>query len=185
MSHDKISAAARKRMAETGESYAAARRAVIREHQAAEAAAHVPPPGAQWFTISYGDTWSARLTDSLDRLLFHAGRGISGVTVDAVEIRVRMGSFKLDIPRGSVRSVQRSYAKVGSTTGVHAHGGRGRWLVNGSADGLAELVIDPPARVSPSIDTMFGLGPSRVNQLTLSLDDPDGFIAAVAGNVRR
>ncbi len=35
MSHDKISAAARQRMAETGESYAAARRAVIREHQAA------------------------------------------------------------------------------------------------------------------------------------------------------
>ena len=35
MSHDKIRAAARKRMAETGESYAAARRAVIREHQAA------------------------------------------------------------------------------------------------------------------------------------------------------
>ena len=35
MSHDKIKAAARKRMAETGESYAAARREVIREFQAA------------------------------------------------------------------------------------------------------------------------------------------------------
>ena len=34
MSHDKISAAARRRMAETDEPYAAARRAVIREHQA-------------------------------------------------------------------------------------------------------------------------------------------------------
>ena len=33
MSHDKISAAARQRMADTGEPYAAARRAVIREHQ--------------------------------------------------------------------------------------------------------------------------------------------------------
>jgi len=35
MSHDKISAAARERMARTGEPYAAARRAVIREHDAA------------------------------------------------------------------------------------------------------------------------------------------------------
>ena len=180
MSHDKISAAARKRMAETGEPYAAARRAVIREHQAA--GEQVPPTSARWFAISYGDDWSARITDSLDRLLFRAGRGISGVEVDTDEIRVRMGSFKLDIPRGSVRSVRRSQARVGRTTGVHSHGGRGRWLVNGSAQGLAELVIDPPSYVSPSIDTMFGLGPSRVDQLTLSLDDPDGFIAAVEGH---
>ena len=186
MSHDKISAAARQRMAETGESYAAARRAVIREHQAAgahwaaedqAAGEHTAPAGQQWFTISYSDTWTGRLSDSLDRLLFRAGRGISGVAVDTGEIRVRMGSFKLDIPRSSVRSVQRSRARVGGTTGVH--GRRGRWLVNGSAEGLAELTIDPPVHISPSIDTLFGLGPSRVRQLTLSLDDPDGFVAAV------
>ena len=181
MSHDKISAAARQRMAETGETYAAARRAVIREHQVAgehqAGGEHPSPPGQQWFTISYSDTWSGRLSDSLDRLLFRAGRGISGVAVDAGEIRVRMGSFKLDIPRSSVRSVQRSQAKVGATTG--GHGGRGRWLVNGSAEGLAELTIDPPVHVSPSIDTLFGLGPSQVRQLTVSLDDPDGFVAAV------
>jgi hypothetical protein len=175
MSHDKISAAARKRMAETGEPYAAARRAVIREHQAASD--QVPPPGTQWFTISYSDTWTGRVSDTLDRLLFHAGRGVSVVEVDAAQIRVRMGSFKLDILRSSVRSVQRSQARVGGTAGVH--GKRGRWLVNGSAEGLAELVIDPPSHISPSIDTLFGLGPSRVDQLTVSLDDPDGFIAAV------
>jgi hypothetical protein len=184
MSHDKISAAARKRMAETGEPYAAARRAVIREHQTAgehqAAEEHIAPPGTKWFAISYSDTWSGRLSDSLDRLLFRAGRGVSGVAVEAAEIRVRMGSFKLDLPRSSVRSVRRSQAQVGGTTGVH--GSRGRWLVNGSADGLAELVIDPPAYISPSIDTLFGLGPSRVNQLTVSVDDPDGFIAAVEGD---
>jgi hypothetical protein len=44
MSHDKIRAAARKRMAETGEPYAAARRAVVREHQAA--GDQIPPAGA-------------------------------------------------------------------------------------------------------------------------------------------
>lgn len=32
MSHDKVKAAARKRMAETGEPYATARREVIKEH---------------------------------------------------------------------------------------------------------------------------------------------------------
>jgi hypothetical protein len=175
MSHDKIRAAARKRMAETGEPYAAARRAVIREHQAA--GGRIPPPDAKWFAISYSDTWSGRLTDSLDRLLFRAGRGLSSVEVDASEIRVRMGSFKLDIPRSSVRSVQRSQARIGQTTGVHNR--HGQWLVNGSNEGLTQLEIDPPCYVSPSIDTLFGLGPSRVKQLTVSLDDPDGFIAAV------
>lgn len=175
MSHDKISAAARKRMAETGEPYAVARRAVLREHQASRG--HIPPPGAKWFAISYSDAWSGRLSDSLDRLLFRAGRGVSGVEVAAEQIRVRMGSFKLDIPRHSVRTVQRSQARVGGTAGVH--GRRGRWLVNGSAEGLVELAIDPPCYVSPSIDTLFGLGPSRVNQLIVSLDDPDGFIADV------
>ena len=178
MLKDKSGAAARKRMAETGEPYAAARRAVIREHQAA--GGHTPPD-VKWFAISYSDDWSARLTDSMDRLLFRAGRGVSGVEVDTDEIRVRMGSFKLDIPRSSVRSVQRSQARVGRTTGVH--GTRGRWLVNGSAEGLAVLGIDPPCRVYPSIDTLYGLGPSRVNQLTASLDDPDGFIAAVEGDM--
>ena len=44
MPHDKIRAAARKRKAQTGEPYAAARRAVVSEHQAADAGD--PPPGA-------------------------------------------------------------------------------------------------------------------------------------------
>jgi hypothetical protein len=210
MSHDKIRAAARRRMAETGEPYAAARRAVIEEHQAAGGQSssaggeiptardqippageqtapagdqtapvrdQIPPDRAKWFAISYSDDWSGRLTDSLDRLLFRAGRGVSGVEVDAGQIRVRMGSFKLDIPRSSVRAVRLSQARVRGTTGVH--GSRGRWLVNGSAEGLVEVTIDPPSNVAPSIDTLFGLGPSRVNQLTVSLEDPAGFIAAV------
>jgi AAA domain len=44
MSHDKIKAAARERMAETGQSYAAARREVIRQHQASDG--HTRVPGA-------------------------------------------------------------------------------------------------------------------------------------------
>jgi hypothetical protein len=56
MSHDKIRAAARKRMAETGEPYATARREVIKIYQEAR-----PGPGAaasagtRWFPIDYSD----------------------------------------------------------------------------------------------------------------------------------
>ncbi len=177
MSHDKIRAAARERMAQTGESYATARRAVIREHQ--QAAASDPAPGAHWFAISYADAWEGRLSGWLDARLFRAGPGVSGVEVDAEEISVRMGSFRLDIPRASVRSVQRSHARVGRTTGVH--GRHGRWLVNGSADGLVEITIRPPCHPAPSIDTLFGLGPSRVDSLTVSLEDPDSFVQAAQG----
>ena len=180
MSHDKISAAARKRMAETGEPYATARRAVIREHQAADKQS--APSGAQWFAISYSEAWGGRLSAFLDTLLFRAGPGVSGVEVDSGQIGVRMGSFKLDIPRSSVRSARRSQVPVGGTVGVH--GSRGRWLVNGSADGLVEITIEPPCHLSPGIDNLFGMGGSRVDSLTVSLDDPDGFIAALEGDGR-
>jgi hypothetical protein len=180
MSHDKISAAARKRMTETGEPYAAARRAVLREHQAAQEQS--VPLGAQWFPISYSETWGGRLSAFLDTRLFRAGPGVSGVEVDADDIRVRMGSFKLDIPQSSVRSVRRSRTPVGGTVGVH--GRRGRWLVNGSADGLVEITIEPPCHLSPGIDNLFGIGPSRVDSLTVSLSDPDDFIAAFEGDGR-
>jgi hypothetical protein len=180
MSHDKIRAAARRRMAETGEPYAAARRAVIRERH--QAAGNDRTPGTQWFAISYSDAWEGRLSAWMDSRLFHSGPGVSGVEIDAGQIRVRMGSFRLDIPRGSVRSVKRSWARVGRTNGVH--GGRGRWLVNGSAEGLVEITIDPPAHVRPSIDTLFGIGPSKVDSLTVSLEEPDSFITAAEGDRR-
>jgi hypothetical protein len=178
MSHDKIRAAARKRMAETGEPYAAARRAAIREHQAADGhtpPSDAPPSGGQWFAISYRQAGLDRVTAWLDTLLFRAGPGVSGVEIDSGEIRVRTGSFKLDIPRASFRSVQRSQARVRGTTGVH--GGRGRWLVNGSTSGLVELAIEPPSQLAPGIDTLFRR--EKVDLLTVSLVDPDGFIAAL------
>jgi hypothetical protein len=175
MSHDKIKAAARRRMAETGEPYGTARRAVIREHQ--QAAPGDLAPGSRWFAISYSDAWEGRLAGWLDARLFRAGPGVSGAEVGAGEIRIRMGSYKLDIPRTSVRSVKRSQARVGRTTGVHTR--RGRWLVNGSAEGLVEITLSPPCYPARSIDTLFGVGPSRVDSLVMSLEDPDGFIAAV------
>jgi hypothetical protein len=87
-----------------------------------------------------------------------------------------VADFRLDIPRASVRSVARSQFRTGGTTGVHEMR-RGRWLVNGSADGLVELVIDPPLYIGRALSSAFMK--RRVDSLILSLTDPDGFIAAV------
>lgn len=64
MPHDKIRAAARKRMTETGEPYTAARRAVIAEHQAARA--RIRSPGAGYVLQMSGEIhdWLAELRGS-------------------------------------------------------------------------------------------------------------------------
>jgi hypothetical protein len=175
MSHDKIKAAARERMAQTGEPYAVARRAVIRERQAV--ASQRLPPGTAWFTIRFSDAGLDRVTRWLDTLL-GGGPGRSGVEVDAGQIRVRMADFSQTIPRSSIRHVHRSQAQLRGTTGVHVS--RGRLLVNGSAHGLVELAIEPPCYTSRTLNTMFVR--QKVTALILSLDDPDGFIAAVNGD---
>ena len=66
MSHDKIRAAARKRMAETGEPYAAARRAVVNEHQGE---AQIPFPDTGYVLRMSGEIhdWLAGLRDGNPR----------------------------------------------------------------------------------------------------------------------
>jgi hypothetical protein len=49
--------------------------------------------------------------------------------------------------------------------------------VNGSHDGLVELVIDPPCYLPRQLSTVFLK--MKVSSLIISLVDPDGFIAAV------
>ena len=175
MSHDKIRAAARKRMAETGEPYATARREVIKNHQEAG-----PGRGAaasadtRWFPIDYSDMGRVSLWTETRH---GGGPGRGGVEVDSTVLRVRMADFHLDIPRSTVRSAARSVRSVRGTIGVH--GGRGRWLVNGSYNGLVELAIEPPCHTSRQPSTLFLR--SKVSSLTISLVDPDGFIAAVEG----
>ena len=170
MAHDKIKAAARRRMAKTGESYAAARREVIREFRAASSSDPAREP--EWFAISYKDmgpisTWA-------DTLL---GGGPAGgrIEIDAGELRLRMADFKVDVPRVSVRRVSRSSYQTRGTIGVHAKGGS--WLANGSADGLVEIEIDPPCHTERSLSTLFRR--MKVTELIVSLVDPDGFIAVV------
>jgi hypothetical protein len=106
--------------------------------------------------------------------LLAGGRGRSGVEVGPDQIRVQMGDFKLTVPRASIRSVSRSPADVGGTRGMHHRSGR--WLVNGSADGLVELTIEPPCYTERRLTEFIS---RKVKSLTLSLVDPDGFIAAL------
>jgi hypothetical protein len=167
MAHDKIKAAARRRMAKTGESYAAARREVIRQFGAAE---------PERFAISYQGmgpifTWA-------DTRL---GGGPAGgrIELDAAELRLRMADFKVNVPRASVRRVARSARQTRGTTGVHAS--RGSWLANGSADGLVEIEIDPPCHTERSLSTLFRR--AKVTELIVSLVDPDAFIDAVSRTV--
>jgi hypothetical protein len=56
---------------------------------------------------------------------------------------------------------------------------RGRWIVNGSHYGLIELTIEPPCYAPRQPSTLFLK--AKISSLTLSLVDPDGFIAALVG----
>ena len=172
MSHDKIKAAVRRRMAQTGESYTAARRAVLREHHSA--GDRGIPAGSAWFPISYRDEGFGGW---LDRRHFGRGPAGAGVTVNADRLRIRaLGDFRLDIPRATVRSVTRSEFRARGWRGMHEVS-RGHWLVNGTDSGLVELVLDPPPRLERTLGT--GFLKRKVHSVILSLVDPDGFIAAV------
>lgn len=171
MSHDKIKAAARKRMAETGESYAAARRNVIREFQPAGSDAAAGQ--LQRFAISYDDMGPVSLwTDTL----FGGGPEGGRIEIDADCLRLRTAGFKLDVPRASVRGATRSPRETRGTIGVHSS--RGSWLVNGSYDGLVAITIDPAIRTERRASSLFLR--MEVKELIVSLVDPDGFIAAVS-----
>jgi hypothetical protein len=172
MSHDKVRAAARKRMAETGEPYAAARREVIKNYQEAEAGpGTAPSSGARFFPLDYSDMGPVSRWTETRR---GGGPGRGGVELDPTALRVLVPGFHLDIPRASVRSATRSTLR---TRSIGVHGGRGRWLVNGSYTGLVELTIDPPCYIPRQPSTLFLK--ARVSSLTISLTDPDSFIAAL------
>ena len=109
------------------------------------------------------------------RLLGLTPRG-SWVEVGDGRLRARMGwAFALEAPLESVRFAQRDSRRVWSW-GVH--GWRGKWLVNASSSGLVRIDLSPPARARS------GPVPITVRELTVSMDDPDGLIAALGAPVR-
>jgi hypothetical protein len=80
-------------------------------------------------------------------------------------------AFAAEVPRASIIDVTRA---TGPVWAWGAHGWRGRWLVNGSGRGLVRLTIDPRAR-----GRSLGV-PIKLRELTLSIDDPDGFVEALS-----
>ncbi len=97
----------------------------------------------------------------------------SFVELDGDEVRVRMAwAFQARFPRSAVRSAARDGRKPLSRG---AHGWAGRWLVNGSADGMVriDLAPDQPGRVAGF--------PIRVRELLVSVEDPARLVAALGG----
>jgi hypothetical protein len=118
----------------------------------------------QRFRIRYG---------ALRWLLSVLGTGprFSNVDVKEDTIHVSMGwAFQSTIPLSSVTRADPDRNMWG---GLGVHGWRGRWLVNGSVSGIVTLEIQPPARA-----WVIGF-PVRLRKLHISLEDPDGFLAAV------
>lgn len=88
-----------------------------------------------------------------------------------MSLLTRMGwAFHLDVARARIRRAQRERKRVWSW-GVRRW--RGRWLVNGSSSGIVRIDFAPPVqgRVGPT--------PVLVRELHLSVQDPEGLVAAI------
>ncbi len=93
---------------------------------------------------------------------------------DAVHVKMGLGGWTFDgtVPRSSIVAADHVVGQRVWAWG--AHGWKGRWLVNGSNEGLVRLTLNPRVHART-------LGyPLRVRELTLSLAEPDDFIARVA-----
>jgi hypothetical protein len=98
--------------------------------------------------------------------------GRSWVEVGDELLRVRMGwAFKLDAPLVNVRDAR---PRRGRALSWGVHGWRGRWLVNGSWSGLVRIDFNPTVRAH------MGPIPLTVRELHVSVDDPDGLVAALS-----
>ena len=95
------------------------------------------------------------------------------LTADRLKVKIGLGAwaFAATVPRTSVTSAERV---SGPVLGWGAHGWRGQWLINGSSKGLVRVTIDPAGRGRCLIV------PIKVKRLTLSLEEPDEFIAALS-----
>jgi hypothetical protein len=87
MPHDKIRAASRKRMAQTGEPYAAARRAVVREHQ--DGNGEIPSPGAGYALRMSGEIhdWLAGLRDGNPVAAIAVGQALAALLNEGARLR--------------------------------------------------------------------------------------------------
>ena len=102
----------------------------------------------------------------------------SYVDLDDHGIHVRLGwAFNAQIPRRTAaRAGLGQPPTIRFTAG--AHGWRGRWLVNGAPDGIVTIDLSEHVRANVS-----GF-PIRVKELSVSLEDPEGFLAALGAPPR-
>jgi hypothetical protein len=98
----------------------------------------------------------------------------SYVDISGAEVSVRMGwAFRATFERSRVAKTAPLGTRIPLTRGVH--GWAGRWLVNGSGDGILVVDLEPAARA-------YVLGiPVSLRQLLVSVDDPSALAAALAG----
>jgi hypothetical protein len=101
----------------------------------------------------------------------------SYVELDENTIHVRLGwAFSARIPRRLVVAAGPGKRPTIPLT-AGAHGWNGRWLVNGAPDGIVKVELSEPTRA-------FTAGfPIRLKVLAVSLEDPDGFLAALGAPV--
>jgi hypothetical protein len=126
----------------------------------------VPPEPSTRFPIRFDDWYRP-----LSALVF-IPPSASFVDVRQGDVAVRMAwAFRADFARAAVTSAERA-ANVALTRGVH--GWAGRWLVNGSGEGLVRLRLSPEQR-----GFVLGL-PVRLDELIVSVHDPDALIAELA-----
>jgi hypothetical protein len=95
---------------------------------------------------------------------------------DTVHVRMSW-AFSARIPRRLVAKAGLGRPPTIPFT-AGAHGWGGRWLVNGSADGIVTMDLGEPVRAFVS-----GF-PIRLKELSVSLEDPEGFLAALGAPPR-
>ena len=97
----------------------------------------------------------------------------SCVEVEGDHVDVRMGwAFRSRFPRSAVASTA-ALGRKPLSQGVH--GFAGRWLVNGSGEGVLTIDLDPVQRA-------YVMGfPVRLRQLMVSVADPAALASALSG----
>jgi len=96
----------------------------------------------------------------------------SWIDVNAETVTVQMSyGFRGSFDRSAIRSVRPLEGRRPLSIGVHGWGGR--WLVNGTREGLVVIDLDPPARAR-----VLGV-PVKLRQLIVSVADPDLLVSAL------
>lgn len=97
----------------------------------------------------------------------------SYVELEGDDVHVRMAwAFRARFPRSAVA---RTRPLDGAPISRGVHGLAGRWLVNGSGDRIVVLDLSPAQRA-------YVMGfPVRLRELSVSVEDPEGFARAVRG----